>query len=103
MFLKNSIFLDFSLDQKYIFIIDKNKFYRKKILSLKRSENLPNIFYSFVKKNEIKINNTFRLYVNVGPGHIIAIRNSIVFSKILSLIFNCSLHGFSNYQLLKFF
>ncbi|MAK12726.1 MAG: hypothetical protein CMI73_03560 [Candidatus Pelagibacter sp.] len=103
MFLKNSIFLDFSLDQKYIFIIDKNKFYRKKILSLKRSENLPNIFYSFVKKNEIKINNTFRLYVNVGPGHIIAIRNSIVFAKILSLIFNCSLHGFSNYQLLKFF
>ena len=85
MFLKNFIFLDFSLDQKYIIILIQGKFYNKKILSLKRSENISNIFFSFIKKNKIKIDNTFCLFVNLGPGNLISIRNSIVFAKMISM------------------
>ena len=40
MFLKNFIFLDFSLDQKFIIILIKDKFYSKKKFLLKRSENI---------------------------------------------------------------
>ena len=57
MFLKNFIFLDFSLEQKYIIILVRGRIYSKKILSLNRSENISNIFFSFIKKNKIKIDN----------------------------------------------
>ena len=102
MFQKNSIFADFSLDYKYFFILKKKKIYKKKINFLKRSENVANIFFSFIKKKKIIIDNTFYLFVNLGPGNLIAIRNSIVFMKMLSLIFKCRLYGFSNYEVLKF-
>tara|TARA_B100000963_G_scaffold119108_1_gene103737 strand:- start:319 stop:843 length:525 start_codon:yes stop_codon:yes gene_type:complete len=102
MFRKNSILVDFSSDYKYIFILKKNKIYKKKINFLKRSENIANIFFNFIKKKKIKIDSTFYLFVNLGPGNLIAIRNSIVFMKMLSIIFKCKLLGFSNYELLKF-
>ena len=101
MFLKNFIFLDFSLDQKFILFLIQGKFYNKKILSLKRSENISNIFFSFIKKNKIKVNNTFYLFVNLGPGNLISIRNSIIFAKMITMFFGCKLLGFSNYQLQK--
>ena len=99
--LKNWIILDFSLDKKSIFILKKKKLYKKKIISLKRSENIANIFFGFIKKSNIKIDNSFILLVNLGPGNIIAVRNSIVFAKTISLIFGCKIVGFSNYQLAK--
>ena len=39
--------------------------------------------------------------MNVGPGHIISIRNSIVLSKIISLVFGCKLLAFNNFDLLN--
>ena len=101
MSLKNFIFLDFSLDQKFILFLIQKKFYNKKILSLKKSENISNIFFSFIKKNKIKVDNTFYLFVNLGPGNLISIRNSIIFAKMITMFFGCKLLGFSNYQLLK--
>lgn len=101
MLLKNFIFLDFSLDHKFILILIQDKLYKKKIIALKRSENIANIFSSFIKKKKIKIDRTFCLLVNIGPGNLIAIRNTIVFAKMISLIFNCKLLGFSNFQLLN--
>ena len=101
MSLKNSIFLDFSLDQKYIFVFKENKFYKKKIVSLKRSENIGSIFFDFIKKNKIEIDDTYFIFINLGPGNLIAIRNCIVFAKMLSLFFGCSLMGFSHYQILR--
>ncbi len=101
MCLNNFIFLDFSLDQKFIIILTKGKLYNKKILSLKRSENIANIFSTYIKKNRIKIDKTFCLFVNLGPGNLISIRNTIVFAKMVSMFFGCKLLGFSNYQLFK--
>ena len=101
MFVKNFIFLDFSLEQKYIIFLVRDRIYSKKILSLNRSENISNIFFSFIKKNKIKIDNTFCLFVNLGPGNIISIRNSIIFAKMIAMLLDCKLLGFSNYQLQK--
>lgn len=101
MLFKNFIFLDFSLDQKYIILLIQGKLYNKKILSLKKSENISNIFSSFIKKNKIKVDNTFCLFVNLGPGNLISIRNSIVFAKMISMFFGCKLLGFSNYQFIR--
>ena len=44
---------------------------------------------------------SYCLFVNLGPGNLIAIRNAVVFAKMLSIIFGCRLLGFSNYQLIK--
>ena len=51
MSLTNCIFFDFSLDQKYILILSQDKLYKKKLDNLKRSENIANIFFEFIKKN----------------------------------------------------
>ena len=101
MLLKDFIFLDFSLDHKFILILKRGKLYNKKILSLKRSENISNIFFSFIKKNRIKIDKTFSFFVNLGPGNLISIRNTIVFAKMINMFFGCKLLGFSNYQVFK--
>ena len=101
MLLKNFIFLDFSLDHKSILILKQGKLYTKKISSLKRSENISNIFFNFIKKNRIKIDKTFGFFVNLGPGNLISIRNTIVFAKMIVMFFGCKLLGFSNYQILK--
>ena len=45
----NCIFFDFSLDQKYILILSQDKLYKKKLDYLKRSENIANIFFEFIK------------------------------------------------------
>ncbi len=103
MFSKKFIILDFSLNKKFIIILIQGKYYSKRILSLKRSENIANIFSRFIKKNKINIDNSFCLFVNLGPGNLISIRNSIVFAKMISMLFGCKLLGFSNYQLFKFY
>ena len=68
MIMKNSIILDFSLDQKYIIFLINNKYYEKKILSLKRSEDLSNIFFEFIKKKKIKLDNVFLFICKSRPG-----------------------------------
>ena len=85
MFSKKFIILDFSLNKKFIIILIQGKYYSKRILSLKRSENIANIFSRFIKKNKINIDNSFCLFVNLGPGNLISIRNSIVFAKMISM------------------
>ena len=68
---------------------------------LKITENIYNIFFNFKKKKKIKVDNTFYLLVNLGPGNLISIRNSVIFAKMITMFFGCNLLGFSNYHLLK--
>ena len=100
MFNKNSIFIDFSLNDGLMFIISDKKIFSKKIKGLKKTENLPLFFFEFIKKKKLKINKSSSVYVNIGPGHIISIRNSIILSKTISLIYKCKLFGYTNFNLL---
>ena len=96
-----SLIIDFTLGNGSFFLISDKKTFTKKIKNLDKTEKLPLIFFNFFKKKKIKLDKSFVIYVNVGPGHIISIRNSIVLSKIISLVFGCKLLAFNNFDLLN--
>ena len=96
-----SLIIDFTLGNGTFFLILDKKTFVKKIKNLDKTEKLPLVFFDFLKKKKLKLDKFFVIYVNVGPGHIISIRNSIVLSKIISLVFGCKLLAFNNFDLLN--
>lgn len=94
-----SLIIDFTLGNGTFFLILDKKTFVKKIKNLDKTEKLPLVFFDFFKKKKLKLDSSFVIYVNVGPGHIISIRNSIVLSKIISLVFGCKLLAFNNFDL----
>ena len=96
-----SLIIDFALGNGSFFLISDKKTFTKKIKNLDKTEKLPLVFFDFLKKKKLKLDSFFVIYVNVGPGHIISIRNSIVLSKIISLVFGCKLLAFNNFDLLN--
>lgn len=101
MLKKNLVFLDFSLDNCFFLILKNKKTFKKNLKNISKTENIPIIFFEFIKKNKIEINNNLEIFVNIGPGNLIAIRNSIVLAKMIKIIFNCKLYAFSNFDLLS--
>ena len=96
-----SLIIDFTLGNGSFFLTLDKKTFTKKIKNLDKTEKLPLVFFDFFKKKKLKLDSSFVIYVNVGPGHIISIRNSIILSKIISLIFGCKLLAFNNFDLLN--
>jgi hypothetical protein len=82
-------------------LVNNKKNYSLKIKNIKKSENLPILLKKFLSSNQIKINNTFNFYINLGPGNLIAIRNAITTAKTFSIIYNCNIFGVSFFDILK--
>ena len=101
MFSENFIFIDTALENINIFAVNNKKNYSLKIKNIKKSENLPILLKKFLSSNKIKINNTFNVYINLGPGNLIAIRNAITTAKTFSIIYNCNIFGVSFFDILK--
>ncbi len=59
MLKKNLVFLDFSLDSCFFLILKDKKTFKKNLKNISKTENIPIIFFDFIKKNKIKINNNF--------------------------------------------
>src|SRR6056300_753256 len=95
MFSENFIFIDTALENINFFAVDNKKNYSLKI------KNLPILLKKFLSSNKIKINNTFNVYINLGPGNLIAIRNAITTAKAFSIIYNCNIFGISFFDILK--
>ena len=101
MFSENFIFIDTALESINFFALDNKKNYSLKIKNISKSENLPILLKKFLSSNKIKINNTFNVYINLGPGNLIAIRNAITTVKAFSIIYNCNIFGVSFFDILK--
>ena len=101
MFSENFIFIDAALENINFFAVNNKKNYSLKIKNIQKSENLPILLKKFLSSNKIKINNTFNVYINLGPGNLIAIRNAITTAKAFSIIYNCNIFGISFFVILK--
>ena len=101
MFSENFIFIDTALENINFFAVNNKKNYSLKIKNIQKSENLPIFLKKFLSSNKIKINNTFNVYINLGPGNLIAIRNAITAAKAFSIIYNCNIFGVSFFDILK--
>src|SRR5210317_537165 len=101
MLSENFIFIDAALKNINFFAVNNKKNYSLKIKNIQKSENLPILLKKFLSSNKIKINNTFNVYINLGPGNLIAIRNAITTAKTFSIIYNCNIFGVSFFDILK--
>ena len=99
MFSENFIFIDAALENINFFAVNNKKNYSLKIKNIQKSENLPILLKKFLSSNKIKINNTFNVYINLGPGNLIAIRNAITTAKTFSIIYNCNIFGVSFFDI----
>ena len=94
------ILIDFSLENNLFFILVNKKIISKNFKNYNKTENIVDLFYKFIQKKKIKIDKSFSIIINVGPGNIVSIRNSIVIGKMISLIYQCNLVSFTNFELL---
>ena len=94
------ILIDFSLENNLFFILINKKIISKNFKNYNKTENIVDLFYKFIQKKKIKIDKSFSIIINVGPGNIVSIRNSIVIGKMISLIYQCNLLSFTNFELL---
>jgi tRNA A37 threonylcarbamoyladenosine modification protein TsaB len=97
---KKLIYIDSSTEDVIFFIKIGSKEIIKK-LKLEKSENLPVIFYKFIILKKINIDETFDVIINLGPGNLIGIRNSIVLVKMLKILFGCRIIGTSYFNIFQ--
>jgi len=96
---ENFISVDFTLG-KLIFIARENSldflFYKD---NFKKSENFVEVFLEFINKNNINLDENKNIFINLGPGSFIGLRNILSSLKALRLLKKLKLFGFNNFQI----
>ena len=82
--------------------IDKKFIVEKIQNNSNTNEILVNKIMDFLKKNEIKIDKSFSIIVNQGPGSFSSIRVSLAVAKGIKISTGANLFGFKDIQLRDF-
>ena len=73
----------------------------KNSIKMKKSENLPNLFYKFLIKNKILFSKNLTIFINCGIKNTILYRNTITFFKTLKLISNVKILQFNYFDIFQ--
>ena len=76
----------------------------KKIINsnkMKKSENLPNLFYKFLIENKILFSKNLTIFFNCGIKNTILYRNTITFFKTLKLISHVKILQFNYFDIFQ--
>ena len=76
----------------------------KKIINsnnMKKSENLPNLFYKFLVENKILFSKNLTIFFNCGIKNTILYRNTITFFKTLKLISHVKILQFNYFDIFQ--
>ena len=99
---KSQDFLIIDIEDRYL------KFYffssLRKItnsIKMKKSENLPNLFYKFLIENKITLSKNLIIFFNCGIKNTILYRNTITFFKTLNLISNIKTLQFNYFDIFQ--
>ena len=99
---KSQDFLIIDIEDRYL------KFYffssLRKItnsIKMKKSENLPNLFYKFLIENKITFSKNLIIFFNCGIKNTILYRNTITFFKTLNLISNIKTLQFNYFDIFQ--
>ncbi len=77
-------------------ITDKQSYTTKHTNSRENFDKFMSLLLNFLKKNNIKMDDIERIFVNSGPGKFSSIRISISIAKAISLSKNINLYGFNS-------
>ena len=94
-----TIFIDGTSEKLFISINYTNKKNFKIIKKIDKSESLPIKVIGFLKLKKIDLDKSFKIIVNLGPGDLISIRNSVILVKILKILFGCEVVGTSFFKI----
>ena len=70
-------------------------------IKIKKSENLPNLFYKFLIENKILLSKNLTIFFNCGIKNTILYRNTITFFKTLKLISNVKILQFNYFDIFQ--
>ena len=96
----NFLVIDGTQDKINFFSHFNNNSYNKSFqFSKNNNEKFSILLFSFLKENNINLNELNNVFVNQGPGKFSGIRTSIAVAKALSITNKLNLYGFNSEEL----
>ncbi|MFL2890105.1 MAG: hypothetical protein ACJZ4O_04575 [Pelagibacteraceae bacterium] len=102
--IKNFLVINFTGKNNLIGLCYNNNFFIKKLQTniTNNNETLVQNIMDLMKINNLKIDNTFSIIVNVGPGSFSSIRSAISVAKGIQISKGIKLYSYKNSQLTEF-
>ena len=96
--IKDFLIIDCTGKNDSITLKINNKFFIKKLqTNLTKNEILTLEIVNFIKKHNIKLNNSFSVFVNSGPGSFSGIRISLAVAKGIQIVKNTRTYSYNNF------
>tara|TARA_Y100000996_G_scaffold336878_1_gene273549 strand:- start:708 stop:1085 length:378 start_codon:yes stop_codon:yes gene_type:complete len=85
----------------FVIIADKQSYTSRHINSRENFDKFMKLLLNFLNKKKIKINDIYRVYINLGPGKFTSIRISLSIAKAISFVNKSTLIGFNSKDLIN--
>ena len=82
--------------------LDNNFFIDKLQTNIKNNELLVDKIFNLLQKKKAKVNNSFSVIVNIGPGSFSTLRTSLAIAKGIKISKGARLYGYKNSTLAEF-
>ena len=82
--------------------LNNNFFIEKLQTNIKNNELLVDKIFNLIQKKKAKVNNSFSVIVNVGPGSFSTLRTSLAIAKGIKISKGSSIYGYKNSILKEF-
>ena len=82
--------------------LDNNFFIEKLQTNIKNNELLVDKIFNLLQKKKAKVNNSFSVIVNIGPGSFSTLRTSLAIAKGIKISKGAKLYGYEDSLLTKF-
>tara|TARA_B100000965_G_scaffold39519_1_gene29083 strand:+ start:94 stop:477 length:384 start_codon:yes stop_codon:yes gene_type:complete len=82
--------------------LNNNFFIEKLQTNIKNNELLVDKIFNLLQKKKAKVNNSFSVIVNVGPGSFSTLRTSLAIAKGIKISKGSSIYGYKNSILKEF-
>ena len=98
--IKDFLIIDCTGKNDSITLKVNNKFFTKKIqTNLIKSEILTLEIANFIKKYNVELNNSFSIFINVGPGSFSGVRISLAVAKGIQIVKNTNIYTYNSFLL----
>jgi len=96
--IRDFLIIDCTGKNDFIALKINNKFFIKKLqTNLTKNEILTLEIANFIKKHNIKLNNSFSIFINSGPGSFSGARISLAVAKGIHIVKKANIYSYNNF------
>jgi tRNA A37 threonylcarbamoyladenosine modification protein TsaB len=96
--IRDFLIIDCTGKNDFIALKINNKFFIKKLqTNLTKNEILTLEIVNFIKKHNIKLNNSFSIFINSGPGSFSGARISLAVAKGIHIVKKVNIYSYNNF------